>query len=115
MKTNTKYIFVTGGVISGVGKGIMAASMGAILKAKGLKVSIQKCDPYFNVDAGLLNPREHGECYVTQDGAETDLDLGHYQYAGQQGSYTDPYADQKNNQGPQNGGDDVVDGDYKEV
>lgn len=79
MKTNTKYIFVTGGVISGVGKGIMAASIGAILKAKGLKVSMQKCDPYFNVDAGLLNPREHGECYVTQDGAETDLDLGHYE------------------------------------
>ena len=79
MKTNTKYIFVTGGVISGVGKGIMAASIGAILKAKGLKVSMQKCDPYFNVDAGLLNPREHGECYVTRDGAETDLDLGHYE------------------------------------
>ena len=79
MKTNTKYIFVTGGVISGVGKGIMAASIGAILKAKGLKVSIQKCDPYFNVDAGLLNPREHGECFVTRDGAETDLDLGHYE------------------------------------
>lgn len=79
MKTNTKYIFVTGGVISGVGKGIMAASIGAILKAKGLKVSMQKCDPYLNVDAGLLNPREHGECFVTQDGAETDLDLGHYE------------------------------------
>ena len=79
MKTNTKYIFVTGGVISGVGKGIMAASIGAILKAKGLKVSMQKCDPYFNVDAGLLNPREHGECFVTYDGAETDLDLGHYE------------------------------------
>lgn len=79
MKTKTKYIFVTGGVISGVGKGIMAASIGAILKAKGLKVSMQKCDPYFNVDAGLLNPREHGECFVTQDGAETDLDLGHYE------------------------------------
>ena len=79
MKTNTKYIFVTGGVISGVGKGIMAASIGAILKAKGLKVSMQKCDPYFNVDAGLLNPREHGECFVTNDGAETDLDLGHYE------------------------------------
>ena len=76
---NTKYIFVTGGVISGVGKGIMAASIGAILKAKGLKVSMQKCDPYFNVDAGLLNPREHGECFVTNDGAETDLDLGHYE------------------------------------
>ena len=79
MKTNTKYIFVTGGVISGVGKGIMAASIGAILKAKGLKVSMQKCDPYFSVDAGLLNPREHGECFVTHDGAETDLDLGHYE------------------------------------
>ena len=79
MKTKTKYIFVTGGVISGVGKGIMAASIGAILKAKGLKVSMQKCDPYFNVDAGLLNPREHGECFVTHDGAETDLDLGHYE------------------------------------
>ena len=79
MKTNTKYIFVTGGVISGVGKGIMAASIGAILKAKGIKVSMQKCDPYFNVDAGLLNPREHGECFVTNDGAETDLDLGHYE------------------------------------
>ena len=79
MKTNTKYIFVTGGVISGVGKGIMAASIGAILKAKGLKVSMKKCDPYFNVDAGLLNPREHGECFVTNDGAETDLDLGHYE------------------------------------
>jgi CTP synthase len=76
---NAKYIFVTGGVISGVGKGITAASVGAILKAKGLKVSMQKCDPYFNVDAGLLNPREHGECFVTRDGAETDLDLGHYE------------------------------------
>ncbi len=75
----TKYIFVTGGVISGVGKGIMAASIGTIIKAKGLKVSMQKCDPYFNVDAGLLNPREHGECFVTRDGAETDLDLGHYE------------------------------------
>jgi CTP synthase len=74
-----KYIFVTGGVISGVGKGIMAASIGAILQAKGLKVSVQKCDPYFNVDAGLLNPAEHGECFVTRDGAETDLDLGHYE------------------------------------
>jgi CTP synthase len=76
---NVKYIFVTGGVISGVGKGIAAASIGAILKAKGLKVSIQKFDPYLNVDAGLLNPAEHGECFVTHDGAETDLDLGHYE------------------------------------
>lgn len=73
------YIFVTGGVLSGVGKGITAASLGATLKARGLKVSIQKCDPYLNVDAGTLNPAEHGECYVTKDGAETDLDLGHYE------------------------------------
>ena len=74
-----KYIFVTGGVLSGVGKGITAASIGAVLKAQGLNVSIQKCDPYLNVDAGLLNPAEHGECFVTKDGAETDLDLGHYE------------------------------------
>lgn len=79
MGNKQKYIFVTGGVLSGVGKGITAASIGAILQAKGLSVSIQKCDPYLNVDAGLLNPREHGECYVTKDGAETDLDLGHYE------------------------------------
>ena len=75
----TKYIFVTGGVLSGVGKGITAASIGAILKAKGFKVTMQKCDPYLNVDAGLLNPVEHGECFVTSDGVETDLDLGHYE------------------------------------
>jgi len=74
-----KFIFVTGGVLSGVGKGISAASIGAVLQAKGAKVSIQKCDPYLNVDAGLLNPAEHGECFVTVDGAETDLDLGHYE------------------------------------
>lgn len=74
-----KYIFVVGGVLSGVGKGITAASIGAILKAKGYKVTMQKCDPYLNVDAGLLNPVEHGECYVTHDGVETDLDLGHYE------------------------------------
>jgi len=82
VKTNMgkqKYIFVTGGVLSGVGKGITAASIGAILQAKDIKVSIQKCDPYLNVDAGLLNPKEHGECFVTKDGAETDLDLGHYE------------------------------------
>ena len=78
-KKMPKYIFVTGGVLSGVGKGITAASIGAILKAKGYKVSIQKCDPYLNVDAGLLNPVEHGECFVTHDGRETDLDLGHYE------------------------------------
>ena len=79
MGQNRKYIFVTGGVLSGVGKGITAASIGAVLQAKGLKVSVQKCDPYLNVDAGLLNPAEHGECFVTRDGAETDLDLGHYE------------------------------------
>lgn len=79
MKNKCKYVFVTGGVLSGVGKGITAASMGAILKAKGFKVTMQKCDPYLNVDAGLLNPVEHGECFVTKDGVETDLDLGHYE------------------------------------
>ena len=79
MGKKQKYIFVTGGVLSGVGKGITAASIGAVLQAKGMTVSIQKCDPYLNVDAGLLNPAEHGECYVTKDGAETDLDLGHYE------------------------------------
>ena len=78
-KNKCKYLFVTGGVLSGVGKGITAASMGAILKAKGYHVTMQKCDPYLNVDAGLLNPVEHGECYVTHDGVETDLDLGHYE------------------------------------
>lgn len=74
-----KYVFVTGGVLSGVGKGITAASIGNILKSRGLHVNIQKCDPYLNVDAGTLNPGEHGECFVTVDGAETDLDLGHYE------------------------------------
>lgn len=79
MAKKTQYIFVTGGVLSGVGKGITAASIGTVLQAKGLSVSVQKCDPYLNVDAGLLNPAEHGECFVTKDGAETDLDLGHYE------------------------------------
>lgn len=78
-KRPTKYVFVTGGVISGLGKGITASSIANLLKARGLKVNIQKCDPYLNVDAGTLNPREHGECFVTKDGAETDLDLGHYE------------------------------------
>lgn len=76
---DAKYIFVTGGVLSGVGKGITAASIGTILKARGLSVNIQKCDPYLNFDAGTLNPAEHGECFVTRDGAETDLDVGHYE------------------------------------
>ncbi len=79
MAKPTKFVFVTGGVLSGLGKGITAASIGNLLKARGLKVNLQKCDPYLNVDAGLLNPREHGECFVTKDGAETDLDLGHYE------------------------------------
>ncbi len=78
-KSQTKYIFVTGGVLSGLGKGITAASIGNLLKARGLRVNLQKCDPYLNVDAGTLNPREHGECFVTADGAEADLDLGHYE------------------------------------
>src|SRR6478752_10648682 len=78
-RAQTKFVFVTGGVLSGVGKGITAASIGTILKARGLSVNIQKCDPYLNVDAGTLNPAEHGECFVTFDGAETDLDLGHYE------------------------------------
>lgn len=78
-KRPTKYVFVTGGVLSGLGKGITAASIGKTLKARGLTVNIQKCDPYLNTDAGTLNPAEHGECFVTQDGAETDLDLGHYE------------------------------------
>lgn len=79
MADSTKYVFVTGGVLSGLGKGITAASIANLLKARGLSVNLQKCDPYLNVDAGLLNPREHGECFVTRDGAETDLDLGHYE------------------------------------
>lgn len=78
-KSNTKYIFVTGGVLSGLGKGITAASIGNILKAHGFSVFMQKFDQYLNVDAGTLNPAEHGEVFVTEDGAETDLDLGHYE------------------------------------
>jgi CTP synthase len=76
---NTKYVIVTGGVLSGIGKGITAASIGALLNCAGKKVSVQKLEPYFNVDSGTLNPREHGECFVTADGKETDLDLGHYE------------------------------------
>lgn len=77
--SQTKYIFVTGGVVSGLGKGIIASSIGKLLQARGYKVTIQKLDPYLNIDPGTLNPYEHGECYVTIDGAETDLDLGHYE------------------------------------
>jgi CTP synthase len=74
-----RYVFVTGGVVSGLGKGITAASLGTLLKARGLKVSLQKCDPYLNVDPGTMSPFQHGEVFVTEDGAETDLDLGHYE------------------------------------
>ncbi|MGI9545607.1 MAG: CTP synthase [Flavobacteriaceae bacterium] len=77
--TDTKYVFVTGGVTSSLGKGIIAASLAKLLQARGYKTTIQKLDPYINVDPGTLNPYEHGECYVTHDGAETDLDLGHYE------------------------------------
>lgn len=79
MIKKTKYIFVTGGVVSGLGKGITAASLGRLLKARGLKVTAQKLDPYLNVDPGTMNPVQHGEVFVTDDGAETDLDLGHYE------------------------------------
>ncbi len=76
---STKYIFVTGGVTSSLGKGIIAASLGKLLSSRGYRVTIQKLDPYINIDPGTMNPYEHGECYVTTDGAETDLDLGHYE------------------------------------
>ena len=74
-----KYVFVTGGVVSGLGKGITAASLGRLLKARGYKVTMQKFDPYINIDPGTMNPIQHGEVYVTEDGTETDLDLGHYE------------------------------------
>ncbi len=79
MSEKTRYIFVTGGVVSSIGKGIVAASLGTLLKSRGFKVTIQKLDPYVNVDAGTMNPYQHGEVFVTDDGAETDLDLGHYE------------------------------------
>ena len=76
---NTKYIFITGGVVSGLGKGITASALGRLLKNRGYKVINQKFDPYINVDPGTMSPYEHGEVFVTDDGAETDLDLGHYE------------------------------------
>lgn len=79
MASSTKYIFITGGVTSSLGKGIIAASLAKLLQSRGFSVTIQKFDPYLNIDPGTLNPYEHGECYVTEDGAETDLDLGHYE------------------------------------
>lgn len=78
-KKMTKFIFVTGGVSSSLGKGILTSSLGALLKARGYSVNIVKCDPYLNIDAGTMSPIEHGEVFVTQDGAETDLDLGNYE------------------------------------
>ena len=75
----TKYVFVTGGVVSSLGKGITAASLGRLLKARGLKINVQKFDPYINVDPGTMSPFQHGEVFVTEDGAETDLDIGHYE------------------------------------
>jgi CTP synthase len=75
----TQYIFITGGVVSSLGKGIVSSSLGAILEARGLKVTLLKLDPYINVDPGTMNPLQHGEVYVTEDGAETDLDLGYYE------------------------------------
>src|SRR5262249_53431347 len=79
MSKQTKYIFVTGGVVSSLGKGLASASIGALLENRGLKVANQKLDPYINVDPGPMNPMQHGEVFVTDDGAETDLDLGHYE------------------------------------
>jgi len=79
MADNTKYIFVTGGVLSSLGKGLASAAIGALLESRGLTISIQKLDPYINVDPGTMNPFQHGEVFVTDDGSETDLDLGHYE------------------------------------
>ena len=76
--SKTKFIFITGGVVSSLGKGITSASLGFLLKTRGLDVTIMKFDPYINVDPGTMSPYQHGEVYVTEDGAETDLDLGHY-------------------------------------
>ncbi len=79
VKRPSKFIFITGGVLSSLGKGLSSASIGALLEARGLKVTFLKLDPYLNVDPGTMNPFQHGEVYVTEDGAETDLDLGHYE------------------------------------
>ncbi len=93
MSTNksTKYIFITGGVLSSLGKGLAAASIGAIMEARGLKVTNIKLDPYINVDPGTMSPFQHGEVFVTDDGAETDLDLGHYE------RFTSSHLSAKNN------------------
>ena len=100
-----KYVFVTGGVVSGLGKGITAASLGRLLKMRGYSVTMQKFDPYINIDPGTMNPIQHGEVFVTDDGAETDLDLGHYerfidesltkQSTSQPEKYTGPFSRKK--------------------
>ncbi|MDV3179090.1 MAG: CTP synthetase, partial [Candidatus Phytoplasma australasiaticum] len=79
MQKKTKIIFITGGVVSGLGKGLLASSLGYLLKQRNLKIFMQKLDPYINVDSGTMSPQQHGEVFVTNDGAETDLDLGHYE------------------------------------
>ena len=91
LSKKTKFIFITGGVLSSLGKGLSAASIGSLLEARGLTVTFQKLDPYINVDPGTMNPFQHGEVYVTNDGAETDLDMGHYE------RYTNAVMGQKNN------------------
>ena len=87
----TKFIFITGGVVSSLGKGITAGSLGRLLKSRGIKVALQKGDPYINVDPGTMSPYQHGEVFVTDDGAETDLDIGHYE------RFTDENASQDSN------------------
>src|SRR5215208_5496492 len=87
----TKYIFITGGVVSSLGKGIAAASVGAILESRGFSVTLMKFDPYINVDPGTMSPYQHGEVFVTDDGAETDLDLGHYE------RFTHPHSGERHN------------------
>ncbi len=90
-RSRTKFIFVTGGVVSSLGKGLASASIGALLESRGLRVTLVKMDPYINVDPGTMNPFQHGEVFVTDDGAETDLDLGHYE------RYCSTRMSQKNN------------------
>ena len=91
-RQSAKHIFVTGGVASSLGKGLTASSLGALLTARGLRVTMQKLDPYLNVDPGTMNPFQHGEVFVTEDGAETDLDIGHYErfLAGSRNVFADP-------------------------
>ena len=91
MAYDTKFIFITGGVLSSLGKGLASAAIGALLESRGLAVTLQKLDPYINVDPGTMNPFQHGEVFVTDDGAETDLDLGHYE------RFTNAKLDQGNN------------------